>query len=324
MKNSFLTLTAVLLGTLGFSQESKTSENALVAFDRYYNAAKYDSVFLMFSPEAQRNLPLEKTNDFLTKLKVGYGNILSRTFMENQAPFSLYKTVFDKGVLTLSMAVDNNGSITAMYAKPYVVDTSPKIEQNLTKLRLPFNGEWTIFWGGDTKELNGHHTGVKFQKNAFDIVKTDGQEKHFKSTGRKNEDYYAFGQEILAPCDAQVVQAVDGIKDNIPGTLNPMLALGNSVILKTKNNEYILLAHFKQYSLAVKQGDIVKKGQKIGLCGNSGSSSEPHLHFHLQNIEHTATSTGVKCYFEKLLVNGKERENHSPIKGERVKHRLSR
>ena len=66
--------------------------------------------------------------------------------------------------------------------------------------------------------------------------------------------------------------------------------------------------------------DRVKKGRLIGLCGNSGNSSEPHLHYHLQNTPIIRDGTGIKCYFQKLtLINGGQKElktNYSPIKGQ--------
>lgn len=65
--------------------------------------------------------------------------------------------------------------------------------------------------------------------------------------------------------------------------------------------------------------DLVKRGQLLGLCGNSGNSSEPHLHFHLQDLEDFNKSTGIKCYFDKLQVNGSLKINYSPVKGDKVK-----
>jgi len=80
------------------------------------------------------------------------------------------------------------------------------------------------------------------------------------------------------------------------------------------------MAHLKFDSVMVKVGDEVKAGQKIGLCGNSGNSSEPHLHYHLQNTPIIQDGTGIKCYFEKVGVikDDKEqsKENYSPIKGD--------
>jgi hypothetical protein len=139
-----------------------------------------------------------------------------------------------------------------------------------------------------------------------------------KGNGLVNEDYYAFGKELFAPCDGEVVLVVDGVKDNVPGTLNPIYIPGNTVVIKTSKGEYVFFAHFKQYSIVVKQGQQVKVGALLGLCGNSGNSSEPHLHFHLQNVEDMILATGAKCFFDQLKVNGVLRSNYSPVKGDKI------
>jgi murein DD-endopeptidase MepM/ murein hydrolase activator NlpD len=170
---------------------------------------------------------------------------------------------------------------------------------------------------GDTKELNYHVESVA-QKNAFDILIRDSSGLTHKGVGQKNEDYYAFGKELYAPCDGEVVLVVDGVKDNVPGTLNPVYIPGNTVIIKATNGEYAFLAHFKQHTIIVKQGQKVKAGELLGLCGNSGNSSEPHLHFHLQNVEDMNIAVGAKCYFDQIKVNGDLKIDYSPIKGDKI------
>jgi murein DD-endopeptidase MepM/ murein hydrolase activator NlpD len=222
-------------------------------------------------------------------------------------------------LFSVLISVDKDLKINGMFVKPYVENNLPKMERNITKLKLPFNEEWTVFWGGDTKEQN-YHVSVPAQKNAFDIVIFDVSGKSFKTDGKTNEDYYAFGKELFAPCDGEIVLVVDGVKDNTPGELNPMFVPGNNVIIKTVNNEYLFFAHFKQHSIKVKQGDKVKQGQLLGLCGNSGNSSEAHLHFHIQNVENFNVATGVKCYFEKIIVNGQAKTDYSPIQKEKIRN----
>jgi murein DD-endopeptidase MepM/ murein hydrolase activator NlpD len=114
------------------------------------------------------------------------------------------------------------------------------------------------------------------------------------------------------------VLVTDSIKDNIPGVMNQANATGNTVMLKTVNGKYLLFAHFRQFSIAVKKGQQVKRGELLGLCGNSGNSSEPHLHFHIQNTADLFSATGIKCYFERINVDGKIKTDYSPIQGEKI------
>jgi murein DD-endopeptidase MepM/ murein hydrolase activator NlpD len=273
----------------------------------------------MFSPEMQAALPLPKTTDFLTGLQKSAGSITQRRFVKYEnGSYAKYKTNFERALFSVNISVDNNLKINGLFVKPFTEDNLPKLPRNKTRLTLPFRGEWTVIWGGDTKELN-YHVENTAQRNAFDILIKDEKGKSYKTDGLANDDYYAFGKELYAPCDGEIVVAIDGIKDNLPGEFNPVYTPGNTVIIKTANNEYLFFAHFKNHSLKVTEGEKVKAGQLLGLCGNSGNSSEPHLHFHIQNVENINIATGVKCYFDSLLVNNHLMTDYSPVKNDQIK-----
>ena len=311
----------ILVPFFSFGQtEKETSKKVSAEFQEFYNLDKYQNIFELFSAEMKSALPIEKTTDFIKGLKTQAGKIEKREFIKYEnGTYASYKTNFERALFSINISLDKNGKINGLFVKPFKESNLPKLERNTTEMILPFKEEWTVFWGGDTKELN-YHVESEAQKNAFDIVITDKNGKSFKTDGKTNQDYYAFGKELIAPCDAEVVLSVDGIKDNIPGELNPIYIPGNTVILKTKNDEFLFFAHFKQNSIVVKQGQKVKQGELLGLCGNSGNSSEAHLHFHIQNIEDMNKATGAKSYFSEIFVNGKLNKDYSPIKGEKVKN----
>lgn len=320
MKNlNFILL--ILIPFLSFGQtEQETYKRVSAEFEEYYNSNEYQKVFELFSTEMKTFLPIEKTTDFVDGLKTQAGKIENREFIKyEKGTYASYKTNFERALFSIFISLDKNEKINGFFLKPFKENNRPKLERNTTEMILPFKEEWTVIWGGDTKELN-YHVESEAQKNAFDIVITNKNGKSFKTDGKTNEDYYAFGKELIAPCNAEVVLSVDGIKDNIPGELNPIYIPGNTVVLKTKNNEFLFFAHFKQNSIVVKQGQKVKQGELLGLCGNSGNSSEAHLHFHIQNIEDMNKATGAKSYFSEILVNGELKKDYSPIKGEKVKN----
>ena len=318
MRNILLTVTFSFIVTNLLAQTER-SVNKTIAdkFETFYNSNNTDSIFEMFSIEMQKALPKDKTAEFIGELNAGYGKITKRQFIKYQSGYASYKTNFERGLFTVNISVDNDMKINGLFVKPFAEDNFPKPERNTTKLSLPFKGEWKVYWGGDTKELNYHVESVA-QKNAFDIMITDSNGSTHRSGGETTEDYYAFGKDIIAPCDGEVVLVVDGVKDNKPGEMNAFNVGGNMVIMKAGGNEFLVFCHFKHQSLAVKEGQKIKKGQLLGLCGNSGNSSEPHLHFHIQNIENINAATGIKCYFEKLLVNGQIKKDYSPIKGDKI------
>ena len=318
MKNYLLLFFLSISYCTVLAQKEKANyASAAKAFEEKFNSENYQAIFESFSPEMQNALPINKTIAFLGGLMTQSGKIIQRDFVKYEQSYASYKTVFERATWAFNISVDNNSKINGFLVKPFVENKLPKPTRNTTKLDLPFEEEWTVTWGGDTKELN-YHVESEAQKNAFDLVITDQNGSSHKNTGSKNEDYYAFGKKLLAPCDAEVVLAVDGIKDNTPGTLNPIYVPGNTVILKTANNEYLFYANFKQNSIVVKEGQKVNRGELLGLCGNSGNSSEPHLHFHIQNVEDMNIATGVKCYFENLSVNGETKTDYSPIKKDKI------
>lgn len=312
---------SILIPMLGMGQVEKENSKAIsMKFEEYYNAGQYQEIFDMFSSDMKAALPIKTTTNFLDGLKGNAGNITDRKFIKYDQTYASYKTNFERALFAVNISLDRNDKINGLLVKPYEEEIIPELERNMTELILPFNGEWTVFWGGDTKELN-YHIDHRAQKNAFDMLIIDQNGKTFKTDGKTNDDYYAFGKALMAPCDAEVVLVVDGIKDNTPGELNPIYVPGNTVILKTENEEYLFFAHFKQHSIAVKQGQKVSQGELLGLCGNSGNSSEAHLHFHIQNVEDMNKATGAKCYFEEVMVNGKMEKDYSPIKGDKIENR---
>lgn len=321
MKNILCILIVTLLANNTFAQEeSKITKSVANEFQQKYNSNDYDGIFSMFAKEMKNFMPHEKTLTFLRGLKSEAGDIKKKEFIKyHQANVALYKATFERVVVALFISIDAESKINGLLVKPYVTEKLPVLKRNISKLILPFKEEWTVFWGGDTKEQN-YHVAYESQKNAFDMIITDSEGKSYKNDGKNNEDYYAFGKELLAPTSGEIVLVVDGIKDNKPGVMNPNYIPGNTVILKTINNEYLFFAHFKQHSIRVQQNQKVQQGEVLGLCGNSGNSSEPHLHFHIQNVEDMNIATGAKAYFEEILVNGKLVKEHSPIKFEKVKN----
>ena len=311
----------ILIPIFSFGQtEKETSKKVSAEFEKQYNSSEYQKIFDLFSPEMKSALPIEQTTDFLRGLKSQAGNIEKREFVNYEQTYASYKTRFERATFAVNISLDNNARINGLFVKPFKESNLPKIDKNITQLILPFKDEWTVTWGGNTKELN-YHIESDAQKNAFDFVITNEKGNSFKKDGKTNDDYYAFGKELIAPCDGEIVSVVDGVKDNLPGELNPIYAPGNTVILKTANNEYLFFAHFKQNSIVVIQGQRVKQGELLGLCGNSGNSSEAHLHFHIQNVEDMNKATGAKCFFCEIIVNGELKKDYSPIKEEKIKNK---
>jgi murein DD-endopeptidase len=128
------------------------------------------------------------------------------------------------------------------------------------------------------------------QRFAIDFVKL-GPTGSGTFTGDRldNKSYHAYGAEAFAVADAIVAATKDGIPENVPGPTSRAVPVtsetigGNYVVLELGGGRFAFYAHLQPGSLRVKVGDRVKRGQVLGLVGNSGNSTEPHLHFHVSD-----------------------------------------
>lgn len=144
-------------------------------------------------------------------------------------------------------------------------------------LHLPFWGEWTV-----TQGHNGKHTHKGDWGKAFDFALCDDTSKTYSSNGKLCENYYCYNKPILAPADGVVEEVIDHIEDNEIGKLNTTNNWGNSIIIRHLPGLYTQLSHLRKGTFKVRKGEFVKQGDLLALCGNSGRSPEPHLHFQVQ------------------------------------------
>jgi murein DD-endopeptidase MepM/ murein hydrolase activator NlpD len=135
--------------------------------------------------------------------------------------------------------------------------------------------------------IDGH--AVIAQRFAIDWVRLRDEGKTFQGDAKDNKNYYAYGSDALAVADGVVTEVKDGIPENIPGRDSRAVPItletvgGNHVILDVGGGHFAFYAHLQPGSLRVKLGDKVRRGQVVGLVGNSGNSTEPHLHFHIED-----------------------------------------
>lgn len=152
---------------------------------------------------------------------------------------------------------------------------------------LPFFGEWFISQGQD-----GEYTHKDDWKYAFDFVVVDNNQKQYSNEGDNLNDYFCYKLPVASPLDGEVVKVVDSIPNNEIGKVNIDKNWGNTVVINHYEGLYSSVSHLEPSSVKVKIGDKVKRGDLIALCGNSGRSPYPHLHFQFQ----TSDKIGDKTY----------------------------
>lgn len=205
------------------------------------------------------------------------------------------------------VSLDPAGRIAGMLVRPETsapkeypsafLDYVPK-----TRFTLPFKGDWFCVWGGRTVAEN-YHAANKAQRFAHDLYMRRDGASH-RGEGKALTDYHCYGQPLLAPADGVVVTVVDSLPDQAIGGRDPLHAAGNHVVIDHGNSEYSLLAHMQPRSLRVKPGQKVKRGDVLGLTGNSGNTSEPHLHVHLMNKPSMSDADGLPMPFTGYTADG--------------------
>ncbi|MFH8342859.1 M23 family metallopeptidase [Streptomyces sp. AM6-12] len=141
------------------------------------------------------------------------------------------------------------------------------------------DGRWLVGQGGG-RSLN-HHAAFPEQRGALDLIQV-GPDGSRNAGGRGgNERYLVYGQPVFAPCDGTVVSAAGLVEDQEPGVIRYQPPYGNHVWIDT-GAEIVKLAHLRPGTVTVAAGDVVRAGQLLGEVGNSGNSSEPHLHIHAE------------------------------------------
>jgi murein DD-endopeptidase MepM/ murein hydrolase activator NlpD len=137
------------------------------------------------------------------------------------------------------------------------------------------------------------------QRFAIDWVKVNPQGRTFDGDAKQNASYFAYGQEVIAVVGGTIAAIKDGIPENVPGITSRAVPItldtigGNFVVLDLGGGRYAFYAHLQPGSLRVKPGEKVNRGRVLGLVGNSGNSTEPHLHFHVSDGPESLASEGL-------------------------------
>jgi murein DD-endopeptidase MepM/ murein hydrolase activator NlpD len=142
---------------------------------------------------------------------------------------------------------------------------------------------------------------------AVDWVKLGPNGATFTGDPLKNESYFAYNQNVLAAAGGRIVDVLDGIAENVPNhypspaELDVNNLAGNHIVEDLGDGRFAFYAHLVPGSLRVRVGEVVVPDQVLGRLGNSGNSTQPHLHFHVMDGPQPLGSRGVPFYIANWL-----------------------
>jgi hypothetical protein len=184
----------------------------------------------------------------------------------------------------------------------------------------PLRGSGWLVLNGCCSASESSHTLVRLAVNGselrhqelfhIDWVREEGG-RAFTGDGSALREHFAFGAAVISSTSGIVASARDGLADQTPailpappGGLTPSSFLGNYVIVRVRAGVYAVYVHLERGSVAVKVGQRVRTGQRLGALGNSGNSTAPHLHFGFVDGPNPLTATALPFEFDRFTLVG--------------------
>ena len=185
----------------------------------------------------------------------------------------------------------------------------------------PLKGEWIAGDAVNNLPDAAHRRAVLIdggrawvaQRYAIDWLQTqivDGARSTWRGPEDKNESYFCYDKPIYSVAAGRVVRTADGEPENVPHSGKYAIAIdfnnaaGNHVVVEIAPDRYVLYAHMRPGTVTVKPGDQVRVGEILGHVGNTGSSTEPHLHMHIDDHPSFLAGNGVPYEFTEGEASG--------------------
>ncbi len=303
----------------------KAKERARQLYE-YFAHGQTQLLYASFTPNMKKQSPETKISGIYKQVTEKLGTP-TQTLSENFLPgFGSPATIYSrtsaysksKEPITVILAVGGDGDLTDFQITPAPLLRNDEYSdyQDSTKLRLPFNGSWIVLQGGRTIYDNSFAGTDDNRYTVSFMALKDGLP--FENDGRKNTDYYCWGQPVLSPAAGIVIQAVGNASDHQPGRLPEIQSRGNYVVIAHGNSEFSMIPYLKAGSLKVRSGERVKQGEVVAECGNSGSSFAPHVEYNLQNTRGFPLPKTMPAQFVNYTADGKLVTVGEPLRGQIV------
>lgn len=207
------------------------------------------------------------------------------------------------------------GATVFVFAVYFIVGTPRSMIRSIDS---PVVGRWRAVNSPATR-VPSHGLHAYGQTYAIDLT-YHPEDGHGPDSGgiwppeRSPEEYPSFGEPVLAPIDGTVVKVQDTARDHLSRTswfgmlylfveagvrelLGPGRILGNHIVIDSGQGIYVLVAHLRHRSIQIREGEDVTRGQPLGECGNSGNSTEPHVHVQMMDHQNASLACGLPFQF---------------------------
>jgi hypothetical protein len=214
--------------------------------------------------------------------------------------------------LVITAILDDEGTLVGLALRP-VWERLPDLDADYVsdvQYRLPVDSQVLVYRGAGNS-LAAYRAEFPSQRYSYDfVVWRNGST--YAGDGTRNEDYYVWGAPVVSPASGTVVAVENATPDSSPGEASSdegqdgIHPAGNHVVIQVADGEYLFISHMQEGSVEVAVGDEISAGDPIGLAGNSGNSTEPHIQVHVQSTEdyYAPAGFGLPVLFSNYVVDG--------------------
>jgi hypothetical protein len=216
-------------------------------------------------------------------------------------------------ITAVGKAVDTDIAVQAVLQLPVEFPTQQ------TDIHFPLAGTW---WAIQAADWTDHHKQEVFsQTYALDFVKLGPDNRFFAGDGMALSDHYSWDQPVFATAGGKVAYVCYDMPDIQPGQVpdprmfrdDPRRILGNAVAISHANGEFSYFGHLQQASIEVNEGQVIRRGARLGRVGSSGHSPGPHLHFHLMDGPNLFIDQGLPVKLSHFWAGGQFFEQPATI-----------
>jgi hypothetical protein len=243
---------------------------------------------------------------------------LLETCMSLSIPENLLKTSVFRRILHFLTVVICMAGAVFLFLK--IIQSYPfPSESECVLLDVPVRGEWLAGHAGATTATNAHFK----NRYAIDCLKIGPDGRFYREDENDVTDFYSYKEPVYAPADGRITEVTDGFTSDVFGKPDTERPGGNYVILDLGNGKYFYVCHLMKGKIPVEEGQTVQAGDILGYVGNSGNTSFPHLHIHVQNKPNADPEGRITYPFRfktmrrKRLIFWREVKNAALIRNDR-------